>query len=93
MICDQFVLSELTLNAVKAEATRAHLKHGSKSLGNPAMPTVEKLAALVEEVGEVGRCLTYDQDHAGALVKELLQVASVALSWVESIEGEPHSVT
>ncbi len=81
------VLSALTLDAVQAEATRAHLKHGPKSLVNPAVPAVEKLAALVEEVGEVGQCLTYDQDHAGTLVKELLQVASVALSWVESIEG------
>lgn len=80
-------LSPLTLDAVQAEALRAHLKHGPKSLLNPDMPPIEKLAALVEEVGEVGRALTYDQDHSEGLVKELIQVASVALTWVESIEG------
>lgn len=82
-------LSPLTLDAVQAESLRAHLKHGDKSLLNPDMSMVEKLAALVEEVGEVARALTYDartdQDH---LVKELIQVASVALTWVESIEGK-----
>lgn len=83
------LLSVLTIGAVQAECIRAHLKHepNGGSLLNPDFPTEKKLAALVEEVGEVGRALTYDQDHAGPLVKELLQVANVALSWVESIEG------
>lgn len=82
------ILSPLTLDAVRAEALRAHIKHGPKSLLNPDMPVVEKLAALVEECGEVGRALTYDGDEGkDHLVKELIQVASVALTWVESIEG------
>ncbi|HZM82925.1 MAG TPA: hypothetical protein VFC19_44990 [Candidatus Limnocylindrales bacterium] len=85
-------LSALTLDAVNAEALRAHLKHGDKSLLNPKMPAVEKLAALVEEVGEVGRALSddhgHDRDH---LVTELVQVASVALTWVESLEGQRQS--
>lgn len=84
-------LSALTLDAVQAEALRAHLKHGAKSVLNPDMPVIEKLAALVEEVGEVARVLTYDHaTQVGSqdeLVKELNQVASVALSWIESIEG------
>ncbi len=83
------MLSDLTLSAVRAESIRAHVKHGDQSLLNPSMPAVLKLAALVEECGEVGRALTYDnggdRDH---LVKELIQVASVALSWVESLEGD-----
>lgn len=83
------LLSVLTIGAVQAECIRAHLKHepNGGSLLNPDFPTEKKLAALVEEVGEVGRALTYDQDHAGPLVKELIQVANVALSWVESLEG------
>jgi hypothetical protein len=83
------VLSAPTLSAVQAEALRAHLKHGHRSLLNPHMPDLFKLAALVEECGEVGRALTYDGDDGrDHLVKELIQVASVALSWVESIEGD-----
>jgi hypothetical protein len=85
-----FVLSPLTLDAVQAEALRAHLKHKDKggSLLDPAMPDLRKLAALVEECGEVGRALTYDGDRGrDHLVKELIQVASVALTWVEALEG------
>lgn len=84
-------LSALTLDAVQAESLRAHLKHGPMSLLNPDMPWPLKLAALVEEVGEVAHELTYDQGaEPTKLVKELLQVASVALTWVESIEGRPN---
>jgi hypothetical protein len=81
----ELMLSPSTLHAVQVEAMRAHLKHGDRSLLNPTMLAVEKLAALVEEVGEVGRALTYDQDHSEGLIRELIQVASVALSWVESL--------
>jgi hypothetical protein len=83
------VLSQLTLAAVSAEALRAHLKHGERSLLNPEMPDGLKLAALVEEIGEVAELLTYDKvrDDATELEMELLQVASVALSWVESLNA------
>jgi NTP pyrophosphatase (non-canonical NTP hydrolase) len=86
---DLLMLSDLTLEAVRAESVRAHLKHKDKggSIFDPNMPILTKLAALVEEVGEVGRALTYDgnegKDH---LVKELIQVANVALTWVESLD-------
>lgn len=81
-------LSPLTLDAVQAEAVRAHLKHGANSMLNPDLPWWLKLAALVEEVGEVAHELTYDQSgDRDKLVKELIQVASVALTWVESLEG------
>lgn len=81
-------LSALTLDSVQAESLRAHLKHGDKSLLNPNMPNVEKLAALMEECGEVARELTYDHDgDTTKLVTELIHVASVALTWVESLEA------
>lgn len=86
------VLSQRTLNSIAAEAIRAHTKHGDNSLVNPDMPVVLKLAALMEEVGEVARELTYDhrQDHHAItkLRRELIQVASVAASWVESLPYE-----
>jgi hypothetical protein len=88
---DVKMISDLTLEAVRAESIRAHLKHADHggSIFDPKMSPVTKLAALVEEVGEVGRAMTYDgdegQDH---LVIELIQVANVALTWVESLEGQ-----
>jgi len=78
------LLSESTIKDVQAEVLRASTVHRDKSLLNPDMPDVEKLAALVEEVGEVGKALTYDQQRKD-LPRELLQVAGLALAWVESI--------
>jgi hypothetical protein len=84
------VLSEITLAAVQAEAIRAHLKdreYGGSIL-DPAMPALRKLAALGEEYGEVCKELTYGQAKSKMqLVTELIQVASVALTWVQSLEG------
>jgi hypothetical protein len=89
------VLSELTLAAVQAEATRAHLRHGACSMLAPTYTSGQRLAILVEEVGEVAHELTYDaggpgvgEGREGELVKELVQVAAMALSWVEAIEGD-----
>ena len=82
------VLSELTLSAIQAEATRAHLKHGDNSMLGPHYTAHERLAILVEEVGEVAHELTYDQrDDRDKLVKELIQVAAMAATWIEHLEG------
>jgi len=90
------VLSDLTLAAVQAEATSAHLRHGVHSMLGPAYTSGQRLAILMEEVGEVAHELTYDAGGPGVgegdperLVRELVQVAAMALSWVEAIEGEP----
>lgn len=48
----QLVLSELTLSAIQAEATRAHLRHGDKSMLGPYYTDPERLAILAEEAGE-----------------------------------------
>ena len=87
-------LSELTLAAIQAEATRAHLKHGDYSMRGPHYSSGDRLAILVEEVGEVAHELTYDQGGPAVgegrrdeLVKELIQVAAMAASWVEFLEG------
>lgn len=87
------VLSPLTLNAIQAEATRAHLKHGEHSMLGPHYSSGDRLAILVEEVGEVAHELTYDQDDGGfdardRLVKELIQVAAMAATWIEYLEGD-----
>lgn len=89
------VLSQLTLNAIQAEATRAHLRHGEHSMLGTGYSSGDRLAILVEEVGEVAHELTYDQGGPSVgegrrdeLVKELIQVAAMAASWVEFLEGE-----
>jgi hypothetical protein len=86
----KIVLSDLTLSAIQAEATRAHLRHGEHSMLGENCSSGDRLAILVEEVGEVAQELTYD--HGGGqrrdeLVKELIQVAAMAASWVEFLEG------
>jgi NTP pyrophosphatase (non-canonical NTP hydrolase) len=82
------VLSDLTLSAIQAEATRAHLKHREHSMFGTRYTAHERLAILIEEVGEVAHELTYDQDgDRDKLVKELIQVCAMAASWVEYLEG------
>jgi hypothetical protein len=89
----RLVLSEITLSAVQAEATRAYLRHGEHSMFGVAVTESDRLAILTEEVGEVAREL--NEDRLGNLdddwkirrVKELIQVAAMALSWVECLEG------
>jgi hypothetical protein len=84
----QAVLSYATLSAVAAEALRAHLKHraGGGSLLEGRMSDTQRLAALVEEVGEVAREMTYDGSKGVEhQIKELVQTASVALTWAERL--------
>lgn len=76
-------LSNLTLNAVNAEYTRAHLKHKGWTPANDRMSDGERLAILVEEVGEVARAVTYDNGNAENLVAELIQVSAMAAAWAE----------
>lgn len=81
-------LSPLTLGAVEAEYVRAHLKHKGSTPKNPRMSDGERLAILVEEVGEVARALTYDNGNAENLVSELIQVSAMAAAWAEYAMGE-----
>ena len=85
------VLSDLTLTAIQAEATRAHLKHREHSMLSPKTDE-RRLAILTEEVGEVARELNdaaidgrpADRDK---LVRELIQAGAMCASWVEYLEG------
>lgn len=83
-------LAQVTLSAVDAETVRAQVKHGDRSYLGDGLTDTERLAGLIEEVGEVGRAMTYDhgndKDH---LVKELIQVSSVAASWAEWLDRQP----
>lgn len=88
------VLSDVTLAAVQAEASRAHALHGHHSMLGSAVTESDRLAILTEEVGEVAKELNEDRlgkldgDWRDQRVKELIQVAAMALTWVEHLEGD-----
>jgi hypothetical protein len=66
------------------EYRRARAKHGAYSLDGSEINDRQRIAALVEEVGEVARLLTYDHDGPDSeteLYRELIQVANVAVTW------------
>lgn len=82
------ILSELTIKAVQAEALRAHLRHGPRSMLRPK-PNTLRLSILTEEVGEVARELNDAESSVNKdkLETELIQVAAMALTWVEAINN------
>jgi KaiC/GvpD/RAD55 family RecA-like ATPase len=85
------------ISEVIREYDRAKVKHGDNTLDGSQSNDVLRLAALVEEVGEAARELTYDrvdisvatvtnneltlENAQQRLKKELIQVANVALTW------------
>lgn len=84
-------LSSEILDAVRIESKRAHEKHvdNGGSIFDPNMPTAQKLAALVEEAGEVARAMTYDGDKGTEhLIEELVQLGNVALTWADCLSDQ-----
>lgn len=73
------------LEEVQEEMDRARAKHGANSFDGDAMSDLQRVAGLMEEVDEVGRTFTYDQDHASELRKELIQVAASATAWASRL--------
>ncbi len=79
------VLSGLTLSAVQAEATRAHLKHGDQSMAGPSHTQEDRFAILAEEGAEASdEALGMALDllakagqltgHLGAVARELNEI-------------------
>jgi len=76
---------------VMYEYDHAKAKHGENTLDGSLSNDLLRLAALVEEVGEVAHELTYDQEgnaieRAARLKKELIQVMNVAGTWASILE-------
>ncbi len=66
------------------EVLNARVKHGTgKTPQNPDMSDADKLAILVSEVGEVAEAIGYR--HRKNLKTEVLQVATMALLWYDSL--------
>ena len=81
-------ISWATTAAVQEAAAAAAAKHGvQRTPAHPGMSDAARLAILVEEVGEVSRALTYDQDR-GRLRGELLQAAAMAGMWVDGLAAQ-----
>lgn len=67
------------------EYARAAKKHPEMTLECDGHTDATRLFALVEEIGEVAACLTYDNDaetgHGSDLESEVVQVIALALAW------------
>lgn len=67
------------------EYTRAAEKHPGMTLECDGHTDATRLFAIVEEIGEVAACLTYDNDaetgHGSDLESEVTQVIALALAW------------
>lgn len=73
------------LSRALEEYTRATRKHPGMTLECDGPSDATRLFALVEEIGEVAACLTYDNDaetgHGSDLESEAIQVIALALAW------------
>lgn len=72
------------ISDVAKERGRQNEKWGEQNHMDPVW-----LAILSEEVGEAAQALLHNKfggDHAGTLRKELVQVAAVAVQWIECID-------
>lgn len=67
------------------EYIRATRKHPGMTLECDGHTDATRLFALVEEIGEVAACLTYDNEaetgHGSDLESEVIQVVALALAW------------
>jgi hypothetical protein len=76
--------------AIDAERTRQAQKWagphpwGLGDCSSGAVDYIVKVAVLTEEVGEVARAVL-DLEHTSRLRAELVQVAAVAVAWLESL--------
>lgn len=80
-------LEPQTLSAVQAETIRAETLHGKLPNQDRAMVILmEEVGEAAEEILEFGR--THNPNRRDNAVKELIQVASVALRLVEQLEHD-----
>lgn len=74
-------------DAIRTERERQEALYADGVLpmiaSRPECPDGARLAALAEEVGEVGRALL----DGGDVRRELVQVAAVAVAWIEGMEA------
>lgn len=73
------------LTLAREEYIRAAKKHPGMTMECDGHTDETRLFAIVEEIGEVAACLTYDNDaetgHNSDLESEVIQVIALALAW------------
>jgi NTP pyrophosphatase (non-canonical NTP hydrolase) len=75
---------------IAAQRARNHAKWGDESIENQAPNYSGWLPTLGEEFGEICRALTSEQGDPVRLRAELIDLAAVALMWLDSIDrAEP----
>jgi len=92
---------EGALAEVERERRRQRAEDGALDPSSPHLAEVVKLAALVEQVGGIGREFGRDrfqtghEELDGRLYSQLAQVAATAVAWMESVlaREDPRSIT
>ncbi len=86
------MVSQWIVDAIKEERLRqsglwTH-EHawGMGDCSSPDVARIAKVAILTEEVGKVARAVL-DCDEGDKLRAELIQVAAVAVAWLETFDG------
>lgn len=64
----------------------AKSKHGDRTFDND-LPNLDRVAAYLEELGELARALTYDKEHANEVAAELADIGELTLAWLANLEG------
>ncbi|EMF80899.1 hypothetical protein LEP1GSC188_3109 [Leptospira weilii serovar Topaz str. LT2116] len=77
------VFEKIILERIRQESLREEGKF-KYTAATPCLREELKLSILVEEVGEVAKCLNESQHGTHALEKELIQIMAVCLAWLES---------
>lgn len=82
----------LVLAEIERERKRQEQLHGNRTAAHPeSMDDGHRLAILTEEVGEVAKeiCEAPKRGEAsdGLMREELVQVAAVAVAWIEAIDA------
>lgn len=81
------------MNLVGDERARQIARWGGRSgdgVENPSQSNYMRLRVLAEEFGEVAEAMGRTEDGNGTrdLKTELIQVAAVAVAWIEALEDE-----
>ena len=79
------------VESVLEQASESHRRFGKESILGPGRTDLERLAVLMEEVGEVATELIYTFEDRlpldeADITAELRQVAAVCLTWLQDLK-------
>lgn len=86
-VCGKTINDDDTSLSVLDLITEERGRQDAKWGANRNLRNVEWLTILMEEIGEVAKAMLEDQNHVR---HELIQVAAVAVAWLECIDRRGH---